>query len=225
MDAIFAAVAVLERRAFNRSNNNPIRELWLPCFAGMVRSNSYSMRKTQGFTLIELLVVIAIIGILMSLLFPAVNGAIEAAKKAKAKNDVTQIAVAVRAYLTEYGKLPTTTTSPDNQNEQWVDGNNNNTIFDVLRGVLDNPLNPRKITFIECKTAKGTPPKDGVATNGVFYDPWGNAYALKLDTGYDNQIEYYGKYYSGPVLVITPGKDKTLQDPSTNKVDDIYSFQ
>ena len=52
------------------------------------------------------MVVVAIIVVLMSLLFPAVQGALEAAKKAQAKNDVMQIATAIVAFDTEYGRLP-----------------------------------------------------------------------------------------------------------------------
>jgi type II secretory pathway pseudopilin PulG len=63
-------------------------------------------RRHSAFTLIKLLVVIAIIPVLAGLAFPAFNGAIDAAKKAKAKNDVVQIASAIRFYQTEYGKLP-----------------------------------------------------------------------------------------------------------------------
>ena len=61
----------------------------------------------QAFTLIELLVVISIIAILASLGFPAVNGAIDSARKARAGSDVAQIATAVVAYEVEYGRLPT----------------------------------------------------------------------------------------------------------------------
>jgi prepilin-type N-terminal cleavage/methylation domain-containing protein len=50
------------------------------------------MKSRHAFTLIELLVVIAILGILMALLFPAVDGALEGARRAQASNDVTQIA-------------------------------------------------------------------------------------------------------------------------------------
>ncbi|MEI8312777.1 MAG: type II secretion system protein [Verrucomicrobiota bacterium] len=65
-----------------------------------------SKKQRRGFTLIELLVVIAIIGILMALLFPAFTGVMEAARRAKAKNDLVQLAIAIKAYQTEYGKLP-----------------------------------------------------------------------------------------------------------------------
>src|SRR5206468_681521 len=59
-----------------------------------------------GFTLIELLVVIAIIIILMGLLFPAFRGVQDQAKRAQAKNDLTQIVTAVNAFYTEYGRMP-----------------------------------------------------------------------------------------------------------------------
>ncbi len=77
------------------------RDARWPHFCCMIRSS-------RGFTLIELLIVIAIIGILMALLFPAVGSAIDAARRAQAKNDVTQIATAITAYETEYGRLPGT---------------------------------------------------------------------------------------------------------------------
>src|SRR6266576_6984701 len=60
----------------------------------------------RAFTLIELLVVMAVIIILAGLLFPALRGAQEQARRTHAKNDLTQIVTAVNAYYTEYGKYP-----------------------------------------------------------------------------------------------------------------------
>jgi len=191
----------------------------------------------RAFTLIELLVVIAIIGILMALLFPAVGGAMEAAKKAKAKNDVVQLAVAVKAYQTEYGKLPTTVTSYNDGPEAaqgWFQDNNNE-IIRVLSGENFNDLNPRKMVFLEARPAKGGgTPKDGVAADGKFYDPWGTPYAIKLDTSYNNALEYYGVNYENnfrtTVIAVSFGKNKIQQDPGKptdkgERVDDVVSFQ
>ncbi len=48
--------------------------------------------RKEGFTLVELLVVIAIIGILASLMFPAISGAIESANSTKVANQGKNIA-------------------------------------------------------------------------------------------------------------------------------------
>src|SRR5438067_11757981 len=55
------------------------------------------------------MVVIAIVAVLAGLMFPAVQGVLERAKKVQAKNDLTQIVTAVNAFYTEYGKYPLVT--------------------------------------------------------------------------------------------------------------------
>jgi prepilin-type N-terminal cleavage/methylation domain-containing protein/prepilin-type processing-associated H-X9-DG protein len=59
-----------------------------------------------GFTLIELLVVIAIIAVLIALLFPAVQSAREAARRAQCLNNVMQIGIALQSYESSHEMLP-----------------------------------------------------------------------------------------------------------------------
>ncbi len=59
-----------------------------------------------GFTLIELLAVLAIVGVLISLLLPAVQAAREAARRIQCTNHLRQIGLAALNYESAHGNLP-----------------------------------------------------------------------------------------------------------------------
>lgn len=150
---------------------------------------------SAGFTLIELLVVISIIAILAGLSFPAVQGALNSSKKARARNDVAQMAAAVKAFQLEYGRLPSTSSGSDNTNAD------NATVIAALIG-NNTTLNPRSVVFFEPKQAKGG---RGGLDGTVYKDPWGNNYIIMLDTDYNNRITAYGKTNFTSVIVSSIG--------------------
>lgn len=168
------------------------------------------------------------IAILAALAFPAVNGAIESARKTRAKSDVSQIVTAVKAYQSEYGRLPIWSQAVDGKFE-----NNNDLLFNILRGSSSTGeqlnMNPRRISFIEIPLAKGT--KGGLGIDGKFYDPWGKPYRIWLDVDYNNEVEDF--YSSGwgiqPGVAIAGSLGKngvglSGQQTSPDSKDDVVSF-
>ena len=65
------------------------------------------LSRSRGFTLIELLVVIAIIAMLLSLLFPSIQTAIQKGQASKCLSNLRQIGIAVQQYVAD----------PDNRNQ------------------------------------------------------------------------------------------------------------
>ena len=189
----------------------------------------------RAFTLIELLVVIAIIAILMGLLFPALTKITDRARQVQAHNDVLNIVAAVKHYQTEYGKYPMVAAVAQGGDALVGDADakatiDNSALFDTLRAIdrglnERHALNPRRIVFLEAKTAgDAAEPRAGFADKaeskkrGSFYDPWGRQYGVVLDSDSDNKITVAAQYGDfagenaprGGVGAFSMGKDGKL---------------
>ena len=150
-------------------------------------------RQLSAFTLIELLIVIVIIAILASVAFPVTALVMEQARKAEAKNEVTNLVNAIKMYELEYGKLPFQA-GEGGESDLEMDTFQDN-IISVLAGYNVDGLNPRLKPFYEGKTAKNSDAQK--PAGGLFGSdeqlqlsvPWGNEYFITIDSNYDNIIQ------------------------------------
>jgi prepilin-type N-terminal cleavage/methylation domain-containing protein len=158
--------------------------------------NTSRIRPQFAFTLVELLTVIAIIAVLMGLLFPALQGARDNARRAEAGTMVRNIVNASKAYFNDYGKYPPIAEALEEENSSGGAGAaatagsyysfgdlergagkakmSSNEIFDVLRAISrdegknkDHVLNPRQQKYFEGKKATDT---EQGKTRGGFAD-------------------------------------------------------
>jgi prepilin-type N-terminal cleavage/methylation domain-containing protein len=160
-------------------------------------------RTRRGFTLVELLVVIAIIGVLVSLLLPAVQAAREAARRTQCSNALRQFGLALHQYADTYKVFPPRRGgSTGSGDAARLTGN-----FDRLSAFV--PLLP----YIEQK-----PLFDSIASGGTYsgisFPPGGPA-------------AWYGSAYvpwNTQVQLLICASDKVPQPTSTQHGRNSYAF-
>ena len=188
----------------------------------------------SGFTLVELLVVIAIIAILAAVLSVSAGAAINAAKRAKAQNQATQIQTAIVNYYTEYGVYPLTSAQSSANQDVLLGptggtGTSNTGEADLFLALCGNinasapstPLpgnvpNTRNIAFL-------TPKKSDVDPNGVVVNPFSGTkgpyyyFSIAIDADYSGVLGD-----TGGVLTSMPDfinwKNNTSMQPVTGGI-------
>ena len=75
--------------------------------------------KHWSFTLIELLIVVAIIAILAGMILPALNSALESARKAQCQSNYKQVLLAVHQYVDDYKGIMPVLLTIDGEQYGW----------------------------------------------------------------------------------------------------------
>lgn len=184
----------------------------------------------RGFSFIELLIVTAIVAILVALLIPAIAQCREAARRAVCKNNVAQLALALRNYEMAFGMLPPGTTnatgpiinqpSADASHISWtvrilpyIELTNVYNHFDFRTGVYD-PRNlapqQRRLELFLCPS-DGTPPGLAGGRFATNYAGVHNSRIAPLDVDNDgllflNSSVRYAEIFDGSSYTVLVGE-------------------
>ncbi len=198
------------------------RALWrAPRRSVSCRSAQVSGRYRQAFTLIELLVVIAIIAVLAGLLIPTVAIMKGKAKIKLTKVDTSNFAQWIASYQSDYTIAPTgTNIASSNADVSFTNGNAEVMIIlmDHDDGAvnLNHMRNPQKQAYAGAVKHAVNNTSQGLGSDFVLRDPWGNPYIVSLDLNYDNRVtdSVYGTV-SAPSLIWSAGPDGKFAVPAT----------
>lgn len=180
-------------------------------FAGRPRGKSHA-----GFTLIELLVVIAVIGILSSLLLPALHRVQERGRAAQCLNNLRQLSLANRLYIDDYkGLFPYNFGAADTK-RTIADG----TFLNWVNNVMSWELDPDNTNVVWAVTG-GLGPYAG-ETARVYQCPSDHVLSeIQRRAGWSRRVRSYsmnamvgnaGKFSQGGSNVNNPHYQQFLQD-------------
>ncbi len=190
-------------------------------------------RRRHGFTLVELLVVIAIIGVLVSLLLPAVQAAREAARRSQCTNNLKQLALATHNFESSYKHFPgidgSSSCSPQARILPFVEQENLQDLIDFSQPLYTGPpwaaqLNPAFAPAAATVVQTFLCPSDAVEPTRIIQDAGGNdvaiagtnymfSYGSGTGTNYDDRYETDGIVWTGSkarFADITDGTSNTV---------------
>lgn len=169
----------------------------------------------SGFTLVELLVVIAIIVLLAAIVWPVVQSSQRRARQVQCQANLGEVAVAIKAYLTDYRGFPLgavggnvnglpddTGASPGGGNYNLVNAANGTRCR--VSGLFPNYLEQQKTLICPDEAGDSALVSAGGTLNGQATATVLNVGGDGSASSYDDMYNAFGYDPSGTPLLVTP---------------------